>query len=283
MKINFYAIYSQNQRTKDKYKLDLLDLLNKKIIEPKSHALDCETHHLYLHRIDDKTFLFTKTSDSELIKKINRSNSSVKDIRDSLTEDESLGFPSFIFIDGNVMGFASSMYGPRTRELAEFVKNKNLIQHKHHYMVAEPLMRDMSKDDALKMDFIGRTTLRVETGNRICSEILKGLGCKKIEEELLDGLEIIIKPKRNKDIKGITKDIITNKNNSFSDVHIKAREEAADILTEYYLSGKGHLGANLYKASNADVAEEIQYCFIRMKTSIIKSFDQTLGDELKQT
>ena len=141
-------------------------------------------------------------------------------------------------------------------------------------------MRDLSKDDALGMQFIGRTTLRVESGSKLFDPLLRATGIKDIEEELLEGIEITIKPKRTRNISDMAKQLILNADENHSDILIKGREQAADLLTDYYLSNKGHLAANLYKSANEDIAEEMETCFIRMKAVIIKSYKDNFDGEL---
>ncbi|EEI22897.1 hypothetical protein, partial [Lactobacillus fermentum] len=58
---------------------------------------------------------------------------------------------------------------------------------------------------------------------------------------LFDSLDIVIKPKFKRDIKKVAKDIIFNPSPQFSDISLRAKDEAGDILTEHYLSEKGHL------------------------------------------
>ncbi|QTL39854.1 hypothetical protein HGO23_19295 [Xenorhabdus budapestensis] len=55
----------------------------------------------------------------------------------------------------------------------------------------------------------------------------------------------------------------------------------ADILTEFYLSGKGQISANLHKVSNAEIAEEIHNCFVGMRSAIMRSFTQAIGEDLR--
>lgn len=279
MKINFYAVYSES-KDKKKSRAALYEQIIEKVIKTSDHACEVEGHFLLIHQIDDSTFLLTKTYDSELVKKINTRTLTVNDIKESLATDESLGFPSFVYINDNIIGFAHSFYGPRPRDLASFINAKKLINTENDKIIIEPLLRDMSSADVMKMSFVGRTTLRAEAGSGVTVSVLRALGLKDIDEELLDGIEITIKPKRSRDIKDLSRGIIGNDENDFSDVHIKAKEEAADILTDYYLSGKGHLNANLYKSSNAEVAEEMLTCFIRMKRVIMDSYAMTVGDEL---
>ncbi|EGX26664.1 hypothetical protein BSEG_04690, partial [Phocaeicola dorei 5_1_36/D4] len=82
------------------------------------------------------------------------------------------------------------------------------------------------------MHFIGRTTVKVEAKLPVFGDILKVLGATDIEGELFDSLDIVIKPKFKRDIKKVAKDIIFNPSPQFSDISLRAKDEAGDILTE---------------------------------------------------
>lgn len=275
MKTGFYAAYCSKDKGKHKTSLGLLDFL-KSLSGGKNH-LNIDSNYLYIHSIDDKNFLFTKTNDKSLVQKINKSNASVEDIKSSLAEDESLGFPSFIFIDGDVIGFARTIYGPTTSDLADFLTANGMHTDGNANIQIEPLMRGTTKEDVMKMHFIGRTTVKIEANSGIFGDILKTLGARDVEGELFDSIEIVIKPKFRRNIKELAKEIVSNPNPKFSDVSIRAKDEAGDILTDHYLSEKGHLSASLDKATNAEIAEEITYCFIRMKAAILESFERQIG------
>ncbi|EKN3828365.1 TPA: protein rexA [Yersinia enterocolitica] len=282
MKMGFYAAYAEAKKGKSKHEVNLLNFINNKITSNGGHSLDCGSHFLYMHRIDDKNLLFTKTNDRNLIQKINKSKASVEDIKGSLAADESLGFPSFVFIDGDVVGFARTMYGPTTSDLTNFVIAKKIPTPINSTVHIEALMRGTTEADVMAMQFIGRTTVKVEAGTGVFDGVLKLLGAKEIESELFDSIEVIIKPKFRRDIKTLTKDIVSNQDKSYSDVSMRAKEEAGDILAEHYLSEKGHLSVNLEKSTNAEIAEEISYCFTRMRVTIMDSFNRQIGDILKQ-
>lgn len=274
MKVSFWAYYAQDDKTKTKRKVNLDKLFEDLVISKASHSFQCEDYYTYMHRIDIKSFLFTKTNDSDLINKINKTNNSVKDIRDSLADDELLGFPSFVFIDEGIIGFASSFLGPKIRELPDFVKGKKLLSESES-LIVEPLMKGVTKADALNMTFIGRTTLRIESDKSMMKTLLRTLGVSSASDQLLNSIEITLKPKMRKDIKGISKEIISSTYDSIDQINIKARENAADVLTEYYLDGKGHVGCNLpKKSSNAEIANEIYTAFIRMKPVIMESYKE---------
>lgn len=277
MKMNFYAVYCG--MGKQKIALNLLEQLSQQVIKSKNNALEVEDYFIFAHHISGDGFIITKTYDSALVKRINKKTLSVDEIKNALGNDETLAFPSFLLIKGNVIGYASTQHGPRSRDLQTYLMNKLEIPHGHK-VVIEPLMRDLSKDDALGMQFIGRTTLRVESGSKLFDPLLRATGIKDIEEELLEGIEITIKPKRTRNISEMAKQLIANADENHSDILIKGREQAADLLTDYYLSNKGHLSANLYKSTNEDIAEEMEACFIRMKAVIIKSYKDCFDGEL---
>jgi len=275
MKTGFYAVYRSKDKGKHKTSLGLLKFI--KSLSGGKTSLSLGNNYLYIHSIGDKTFLFTKTNDKSLVQKINKSNASVEDIKSSLAEDESLGFPSFIFIEGDIIGFARTIYGPTTSDLADFLTGNGMHIDGNEKLQVEPLMRGTTKDDVMKMHFIGRTTVKVEASSGVFGDILKTLGAKEVEGELFDSIEIVIKPKFKRDIKGLAKELVSNPNPQFSDISLRAKDEAGDILTDHYLSEKGHLSASLDKATNAEIAEEITYCFIRMKPAILQSFERQIG------
>ncbi|MGP0904946.1 protein rexA [Serratia sp. CY76391] len=275
MKTGFYAAYHSKDKGRHKSSLGLQDFIQ--TLMDGNNFLSMGNNYLFIHEIDEKTFLFTKTNDKSLVQKINKSNASIEDIKSSLAEDESLGFPSFIFIDGDVVGFARTIYGPTTSDLTDFLMGRGMLADGDTRLHFEPLMQGTTKDDVMKMHFIGRTTVKVEANSFAFGDILKTLGAKDIESELFDSLEIVIKPKFKRNIKELTKEIVSNPNPQYSDVSLRARDEAGDILADHYLSEKGHLSASLDKVTNAEIAEEIAYCFIRMKPAILESFNRQVG------
>lgn len=277
MKIGFYGIYSQAS-SKDKYSLDALNFLSQKSSITGSIAINSGSYYLYMHPIDSDTFLFTKTNDSNLIQKINKSNSSVEEIIKSLATDELLGFASYVYIHGDIMGFARSMYGPTTSDFAFFLKELQIPLNAGANISVEPLMRATTKADVLKMHFIGKTTVKVEATTGLSAGILTLLGAKDIEEELLDSIEIVIKPKPRRNIKNLTKDIVSNPAKQFSDIGMRAKDEAADIMTDHYLSEKGHLSAKIVRSTNSDVADEIKFTFLRMKQNLNDTFIKQIGN-----
>lgn len=280
MKLNFHAVYAEDKEFK-KYSIDLKRQINNTIISAKKYGLEGSDYNLYMHRISDHSFLFTKTNDGELIKKINKKTSSIEDIRKSLASDESLGFPSFLFINDDVIGFASTIYGPSIRELKDFLCQKININN-DMTLFFEPLIRNISSKETEKMVFIGRTTLKTEADTATFKKVLAAFGIGEIREELYNGLEVIIKPQKNKDIKAMASDIINNPDNQFSDVHIRAKEHLGDQLTDFYLSGQGVISANIKKTTNAELSMEMENCYERNKNAIMKAFDESIPDGLSE-
>ncbi|EBM0566559.1 protein rexA, partial [Salmonella enterica] len=193
-----------------------------------------------------------------------------------LAADETLGFPSFIYINKNTIGFCRTTYGPTIHDLIIFLTEKGLNTSEDSKITLEPIMRSTTKEDVMKMYYIGRTTVKVEAGTGIFNGILNFLGAKEIEGELFDSLEVIIKPKYKRDIKNLTQDIVNNDEN-LSDISMRAKEEAGDILTDHYLSEKGHISSEIEKSTNEDIANEMHSCFTRMKGDINRNLKRQIG------
>ncbi|EEW3330758.1 protein rexA [Escherichia albertii] len=276
MKLNFYASYQQNG--KERFPIDLVSGLSEQVIKAKNNALEVDDYFIFAHHINRECYLITKTYDSDLVKRVNKTTLSVDEIKNVLGSDETLAFPSFLLIKDGIVGYACTQHGPRIRELEIYLSNKLNITNPFK-LCLEPLMRDVTRDDALDMEFIGRTTLRVESGSKLLSPLLRAAGIETIEEELLEGIEITIKPKRMRNISNMSKELIRNADDSHSNIHLKAKEYAADLLTDYYLSSKGHISANIYKSTNEEIAEEMEICYIRMKNVIMKSYKDFCEDE----
>ncbi|REQ45435.1 protein rexA, partial [Mycobacterium tuberculosis] len=178
MKNGFYATYRSKNKGKDKRSINLSVFLNSLLAD--NHHLQVGSNYLYIHKIDGKTFLFTKTNDKSLVQKINRSKASVEDIKNSLADDESLGFPSFLFVEGDTIGFARTVFGPTTSDLTDFLIGKGMSLSSGERVQIEPLMRGTTKDDVMHMHFIGRTTVKVEAKLPVFGDILKVLGATDI-------------------------------------------------------------------------------------------------------
>ncbi|AOF18116.1 hypothetical protein BED35_07395 [Yersinia enterocolitica] len=281
MKVNFYAVYAEDAKTKKKHPVNLMDIFQNKIIKKKNHAQEIDDYFVFAHHIHGECFLITKTNDSQLVQRINKKTLSIDEIKNVLNNDESLCYPSFLLIKDNVIGFANTLYGPRTKDLNTYISSKGELDHGRK-LIIEALMRDVTKTKALDMEFIGRTTLRIESGSSMLSTVLRAIGVETIEEELLSGIEITIKPKRMRNISEMSKEVIRKSDDNHNDIHLKGKELAADILTDFYLSEKGHLSANLYKSSSEEIAEEMESCFIRMKPYILKSYKDNFENEISE-
>jgi hypothetical protein len=140
-------------------------------------------------------------------------------------------------VKDNIIGYASSQHGPRTRDLRRFIFSNKLDIPMGFKLCIEPLMRDVSKDDALEMQFIGRTTLRWKAV-KLFSSCLEQQVLKLLTKNL-DGIEITLKPKRVRNIRDMAKEPIKNADDSHSDILIKGKEQAADLLTNITCLIKG--------------------------------------------
>jgi len=106
-----------------------------------------------------------------------------------------------------------------------------------------PVKTKLSKTDVVNLDFIGRTSFQVAYGP-VVQNILNAFNgnTKSIAFEDIEGLEIVIKPKRRKSINNRVINAIQNlPDNEVERVTMRAKVHLNDQLTNFYYSKDGLL------------------------------------------
>lgn len=120
----------------------------------------------------EKLFSLPKQNDKSLVQKINRSKASVEDIKNSLADDENHWDSHLLFVEGDTIGFARTVFGPTTSDLMIFNRERNVIA-KWRARSDRATDEGTTKDDVMHMHFIGRTTVKVEAKLPVFGDILK--------------------------------------------------------------------------------------------------------------
>jgi hypothetical protein len=212
--------------------------------------------HVFLYHVRDRVFLFIMTKNNELIKSINSSTLSQEDIYQKLSKNEELGFASYIYISTDCYGFSNTMHGPRNNAWLRFVNEllkRNNIQH--NIFTAESFATSVTKNQALKMSFKG--TVRFELGSSapFAKDVMNLL---KLKDPDYDSIEVIIKPKRRKDMPK-TYNAILNKleNKDLTKLMVRAKGDLADRLSDFYLVGTRHLTDIITSKHENEICTEI--------------------------
>lgn len=184
-------------------------------------------------------YLFVMTKSSEIIKAIDENKMSQSDIYEKLSVDESLGFASYVFPQVDYFGMGSTFYGPKITKFSQFINRifKELgIAGVEFKMSA--LTSSATVTEVLQMPFVARTTFEIGKNNNLFQNLKEYFG-DEIETDT-EAVEIIIKPKRRKDMNNSFQAIAsTIENADLKKFIVKAKNELGEAATDFYIVGSG--------------------------------------------
>lgn len=266
MKVNYFAHYLSEVNGDRKYAFDL-----KKFIvnfdrcasnKFKKRLVTEFGEKLFLFYISDGVYLFAMTKDSELIKAIDESQLAQSDIYQKLSENESLGFASYLFPQRDFFGLGSTFYGPKITKLALFVNLvfKALGIRSIQFKI-QPFTSSSNREEILTMPFVGRTMLEVGKNNSLYKTVKEFLGSDDIEDET-DSIEIIIKPKRRKDLNDSISSILGKvEDEDLKKFIVRAKQDIGEAATDFYIVGSGSVADYVWADAEAHItAEMVRKC-----------------------
>lgn len=195
---------------------------------------------LFLFPIDPNIFLFAIAKDDELIKAINENQLSHDDICSRLTADERLGFASYVYVSNNFYGIASTFYGPRNKYWTSFVNELfRKLGLQHYLLMSAPFPLSTTRGEAQNLVFKGQTIFEVNRNNPLFNQFFGLLGINNTEAE---ELEVRIRPKRRSEMPTTVDGLLSQVSDvGLNKFILKARSTLEDSLTDYYITGTGHI------------------------------------------
>jgi len=110
-----YYLHARNQPLR-RYVVDfdrvLDDYCQNASLEIEDTAMRNE-EHLYIQPVAKRTYLFLITGNQEIIKSVTAGGANVSDIYQKLAHNETLGFASYVWMDKEFYGVASTIHGPK--------------------------------------------------------------------------------------------------------------------------------------------------------------------------
>ncbi len=174
-----------------------------------------------------------------------------------------MGFASYIYMNDKfpIFAFGSRVLSPTPTAFVFYIEQvlkRMKIRDLSFKLI--PVKTQISKAEAAKLDFIGRTSFQVAYGPFVKNLLNAFNGeSKAIDFEDIAGLEVIIKPKRGKSInKTILKSIDRIPDNELEKVTLRARAHLEDQLTNFYYSKDGLLSEGCDAESDMSIAEHMQ-------------------------
>lgn len=252
MRINYFGYFLREKSSGKRILFDIRPLLKVfcKIKNVKyKNSLKYNDENLYLNHSIDGLFVFLMTRSNEIIKKINSQNLSVDDLNNLFKQDEHLGFASYVMFKECYFSFGSTMLAPKFSILTQFINDILIsLNIKDFSFEIEPLLHQATKQEILKMSFLGRTTIEISKPDKFWRDIAAQIGLSKDDMTDISSLEIVLKPKPRKNISSAVKHVLDKlgKEKHKPDKFIvKAKNELQPQLTELYLAGQGAIHDNI--------------------------------------
>lgn len=264
MRLTYYGYVIAENSEERLYRTDLSELL-----ECFCSVKDTDFRNSFDH-LDGKAFLIDKsngfflyvvTKRNEIIKKLNNKSFDVSEIEALLSEDESIGFASYVYFGHYYFAFASSQMAPRHQSFAKFIENiLHKIGLKRYNVCIFPFMGTPQPERALRASFLGRTNIKIPREHGFFQETLNILTASTDEFASVESIEIIIRPKSRENIKRPIQQIINNPRSKGLDSFkaLAKLESLEDNMVELYLEGKGQISDIIAKGNDLEVKIQIQ-------------------------
>jgi len=258
MKVNYFGYCIRNHITGQKVLFDLRAFLKSYCRNADSEFKNIFSHseeHVYLiHHLDD-TFLFLITRSNELIKKVNTNNISVGEINSLLEQDEQLGFASYLHLKEDCFGFASTLLAPKVDVFTAYINDLfESIGVPDWGFLPQALLYQATKEEALSLPHVGRTTIELSKDNSFSQDILAFVSANTADIIELDGIDIIIKPKTRKNIKSaVSKFLLHIPDEGVERMIVKAKNEGASQMMDLYLVGRGAISDSVDKSKETRI------------------------------
>ncbi|WP_429219183.1 hypothetical protein [Aeromonas veronii] len=173
MKLRYFGYFIRNKRTQHKFLYNIKEILDAftsatNLRLKSSFMVSGES--LFLAKVDNtpNQFYFVRTSNAELIKRINLSQITIGDIHDRLEQDEDVAFASYVYVSSRecVMAVASSQGAPRFDTLAEYINSLFYKSGLGNYELEIHALTDApTKESLLEMEVVNSIYVDIDANS----------------------------------------------------------------------------------------------------------------------
>jgi len=261
MKLNYFGYSIENGTNHKKHLMDIRPFLNAFCTYNNTTYKNTFRHNgemVFLLKSSKNLYLFLITRNSDIIKSINSTDHSIGEIYDKLSNNEMLGFASYIYVESSFFGYASTQMSPKNTAFVGFVNNVFKSLQLHYSFIANPLLQQSSRQEVMSMPFVGRSVIQVSKENSFFDDIKNAVGGTNEEFSDVDSFEITLKPRSRKNIEAAVKKVITAVPDLGLDkMLVRAKEEVHEGLVDLYLAGQGIVSDNISTKNELELTTEI--------------------------
>ncbi len=263
MRLNFYGYSFRNTEDDTAFLYDMRPFLRSFCALQSPDYKNSFTYYgenLFLIPTGLDTYLFLTTRSQEIIKKIGKVDLSISEINAMLLQDETLGFSSYVIFFQNHFGFASTHLAPKVKAFSEFLCSVlNSIRFENIKFTSTPIMYQSTRQEALRMHFLGRSVVQVGSQNSFFVNIAGLLGMNNEDFQDIDSFELVMKPKTKKNIApAVRKAISTIPDENLQKFIVRAKEDLHDNLVDLYVAGMGAIHENINAMTDLEKFEQMR-------------------------
>ncbi|MEZ9595724.1 hypothetical protein AB4298_13910 [Shewanella sp. 10N.261.52.F9] len=288
MKLRYFGYYLRKCDTQKKFLFNIKSIIDAFIassnMELKS-SFKRGDDKLYLTHVSGQQHLyyFVRTSDDDLIKRINEQNLTVSDISEKLSANEKVAYASYVYLSptDNIMACAGSTSCPRFDDFGDYLNelfNKAGLDNYEFFI--EALTSNSDKKDLMKMEMVNSVYVDVAADKSLGKLIAKeltgnsnaNLGNFRItieptglnlKQTFVSMLKKLAPSGKAKNTQGVTR------------IGAKAKhDELKGQLTDYWLDNENSLSDSLNPRAKVKLADQItaKYDENQSLTSLYKSY-----------
>lgn len=267
MKLRYFGYYLRKFDTQKKFLFNIKSVVDAFIsssnMELKS-SFKRGDDKLYLTKVTgyEHLYYFVRTSDDDLLKRINEQSLTVSDITDKLSANEKVAYASYVYLSpvDCVMACAGSTGCPRFDDFAGYInelfKKVSLDNYEFH---VDALTTSNTKADLLKMKMVNSVYVDVAADNPVGKSVAKLLTGK--DDSNLGNFRITIEP-NGTNLKQTLSDVVTTlkgqSTQGFVNVGAKAKhDELKGQLMDYWLDNESNLTDSLNPKAKTKLEDQI--------------------------
>jgi hypothetical protein len=292
MKLRYFSYYLRKFDTQQKFLFNIKPIADAFIASNNTElksSFKRGDEKLYLTHIKGhkNLYYFVRTSDDDIIKRINEQSITVGDIADKLSANEKVAFASHVYIcpKDQIIAIASGMSCPRFDDFAEYINELfNKVKLNNYQFHMNALTANASKQDLLEMNMVNSVYVDVAADKSLGKLIAKELTGS--ENTSLGDFRITIEP-NGTNMKSAFKTMVNRlvpngkaKNSQgITSIGAKAKhDELKGQLMDYWLDNENNLLDPLNKGAKTKLPDQITAKF-DSNTNLKSLYKKYLEDE----
>lgn len=255
MKLRYFGYYLREFNSQETFLYNIKKIIDAFVslhnVELKS-SFKRGDEKLYLTKVamQKNLYYFVRTSDDDLIKRINEQSLTVGDISDNLAENEKVVFASYVYICSKkqMIAFASGISCPRCDDFADYINEMFAkVGLKDYEISLKALTTTSSKQDLLTMEVVNSIYVDVAADQGIGKKICKLLTGS--ETGSIGNFRITIEPSGS-NLRDVFRQLITKHDTTKSGDKIRfgakaKHDELKGQLMDHWLDNENNLTDSL--------------------------------------